>query len=195
MGLSGSNAATACPPFFWATFHRSPQPMAVFEPNTIFVKVNDAFTKVFGYTREEVVGRSLDPLIAPTDRAAWRDNWHVLLRRGQGEFVRELVHANGRQLRIRGVAERGVIAGRGLVLSVALTWQSRRPALTKREAELVGHVAMGKRAHEIASELHLATSTVQTHLSNAMAKFGATSQAQLVALALTRGELGPQLLG
>jgi DNA-binding CsgD family transcriptional regulator len=80
-----------------------------------------------------------------------------------------------------------------LVLSVALeashepvrvraspTWQASM--LSARELEIVGHVAMGQRAHEIAVDLGIAESTVKTHLRNAMRKVGARSQAQLVAL-------------
>jgi two-component system, NarL family, response regulator len=61
--------------------------------------------------------------------------------------------------------------------------------LTSREVEIVRHVAAGKRSREIAGELHIATSTAQTHLRNAMAKLGARSQAHVVALAMKRGEL------
>jgi PAS domain S-box-containing protein len=58
------------PPFFWVTFHRSPNPMAVLRTDRVFVAVNDAFTDALGYPREQVVGRPADPIIAPGERAA-----------------------------------------------------------------------------------------------------------------------------
>ena len=53
-------------------------------------------------------------------------------------------------------------------------------------------VALGRRRREIADELFISDATVKTHLRNAMHKLDVHSQAQLVAVALTRGliELG-----
>jgi DNA-binding NarL/FixJ family response regulator len=61
--------------------------------------------------------------------------------------------------------------------------------LTRRELEIIHHVALGQRAHEIAEELFIAPTTVQPHLRNAMAKVGARSQAQLVTFAFCHGLL------
>jgi PAS domain S-box-containing protein len=182
-------------PFGWATFHRSPQAMAVLDTDGVFVAVNDAFTDAFGYKPDWVLGRPADRIVSdsPDERDAMRRTWHLLLRDGRIDYVRHVVHAGGHHLRIRGAAERGFVTGRSLVLTIALSIGPAKPRLTPREAELIGHVAAGKRAHQIAGELHLATSTVHTHLRNAMVKMGAHSQAQLVALALKRGELDPQL--
>ena len=85
------------------------------------------------------------------------------------------------------------LEGRDMVLVVLLessleplrtrpggSWQASM--LSPREVEIVSHVAMGQRAHEIAEDLEIAESTVKTHLRNAMRKAGARSQAQLVAL-------------
>jgi len=71
----------------------------------------------------------------------------------------------------------------------------RTSKLTRRELEIVHHVAMGQRAHEIADELFIAPTTVQTHIRNAMAKVGARSQAQLVAFVFCHGLLDAELLG
>ena len=169
--------------------------MATFDEDAVFLEVNDAFTDMFGYRRDQIVGRRSAPLIAPGDRAQSQRNWQALLHDGRGDYAWEFMHADGYHVRIHAVSERGRVAGRSLVLSAVLAAEPLERILTKREAELVGHVAAGKRARQIAGELHLATSTVQTHLRNAMVKMGARSQAQLVALALTRGELGGERLG
>jgi DNA-binding CsgD family transcriptional regulator len=62
-------------------------------------------------------------------------------------------------------------------------------ALTARELQVVGLVAMGRRAHEIADELGIAPSTVRSHVRRAMRKVGARSQAQLVAIVCACGML------
>jgi DNA-binding CsgD family transcriptional regulator len=43
---------------------------------------------------------------------------------------------------------------------------------------------MGLETNEIAQELHVSPETVRTHVRNAMAKLGAHTRAQLVAIAL-----------
>jgi PAS domain S-box-containing protein len=167
--------------------------MAVLRTDRVFVAVNDAFTEALGYPREQVVGRLADPIISPDERAVMRLSWETMLDEGRIDYVREVVHANGHHMRIHGASERASVTGRSLVMTVARAIEPAERYLTRREAELVGHVAAGKRAHQIAADLHLATSTVQTHLRNAMVKLGARSQAHLVALAMKRGELDAQL--
>jgi len=43
---------------------------------------------------------------------------------------------------------------------------------------------MGRETNQIAQELHVSSETVRTHVRNAMAKLGAHTRAQLVAIAL-----------
>jgi DNA-binding CsgD family transcriptional regulator len=61
--------------------------------------------------------------------------------------------------------------------------------LSARELEVLGWVALGRRAHEIAAELGIASTTVESHVRSAMRKVGARSQAQLVAVACAQGLL------
>jgi PAS domain S-box-containing protein len=163
--------------------------MAVLRTDRVFVAVNDAFTDALGYPREQVVGRPADPIIAPSERAVMRLTWETMLDEGRIDYVREVVHANGRHMRIHGASEYACVTGRSLVMTVVRAIEPAERTLTPREVELVRHVAAGKRSREIAGELHIATSTAQTHLRNAMVKLGARSQAHVVALAMKRGEL------
>jgi DNA-binding CsgD family transcriptional regulator len=86
-----------------------------------------------------------------------------------------------------------------LVLGVCLHERSRqesdRPheaaALTAREREIVHRIALGDISAEICDELHIAPDTVRAHVRNAMAKTGARTRAQLIAIALTDGLLDP----
>lgn len=59
--------------------------------------------------------------------------------------------------------------------------------LSPREIEIVKHVAQGKIAKEIASELHLSTHTVYTHRKNIMKKLGFGSVSELVLYAVNEG--------
>lgn len=59
--------------------------------------------------------------------------------------------------------------------------------LSPREIEIVQHVAQGKIAKEIASELHLSTHTIYTHRKNIMKKLGINSVSELVLYAVNEG--------
>lgn len=57
--------------------------------------------------------------------------------------------------------------------------------LSKREREVLACVTRGMTNKQIAQELHLAPSTVKTHLRNLMGKIGAANRAELVYKTLT----------
>ena len=64
-------------------------------------------------------------------------------------------------------------------------------ALTEREREIVGQVALGLSNEEIARRLFLSPATAKTHVSRAMQKLGARDRAQLVVLAYESGLVRP----
>ena len=64
-----------------------------------------------------------------------------------------------------------------------------RPPLTRREREILGLLAEGMSGAQIADKLVLSPETVRTHVRNAMAKLGASTRSQAVALALQREEI------
>jgi DNA-binding NarL/FixJ family response regulator len=55
---------------------------------------------------------------------------------------------------------------------------SRRPELTRREHEILACVAGGMTNGEIAHELHVAESTVKSHLTSAYRKLGVSNRTQ-----------------
>jgi DNA-binding CsgD family transcriptional regulator len=128
-----------------------------------------------------------------------KKDWWELLRTGRLNGDRELVRGDGRHARVQFAAHREVVTGRDLILGVVLELDGRPvrcgkapvdaspTALTGREREVVALVALGRRRREIAAQLFISDATVKTHLRNAMQKLDVHSQAQLVAVALTRG--------
>ena len=59
--------------------------------------------------------------------------------------------------------------------------------LTKRETEILTHLADGKPNREIGKMLHISTRTVDTHRSNILKKLKVRTNAELVKLAITHG--------
>jgi DNA-binding CsgD family transcriptional regulator len=65
----------------------------------------------------------------------------------------------------------------------------QNPALSKREREVLRLLADGMSGAQIAERLFLSPETVRTHVRNAMAKLGASTRSQAIAIALQHGEL------
>jgi PAS domain S-box-containing protein len=201
MESSGSRPrATGWASLFWSAFDRSANPMALVQSDRVLVAINNAFVEDFGYQPDDVVGRSSDFLVPPQSRRSFATDWARLQRTGRLAGHRELVRADGRHVNVQFAAHSAHIIDRELILYVVLDLgmrpvELRLPhptapkALTPRELEIVGEIAMGRRWHEIATDLFITQATVKTHVRNAMRKVGARSQAQLVAIALATGML------
>jgi PAS domain S-box-containing protein len=191
---------------FFAAFNLSANPMILLQRDRVLAEVNGAFLEAFGYNRARALGRKLDVFVAPDSRQQMKHDWWELLRAGRLNGERELIRGDGRHLPVQFAAHREVVTGRDLILGVMLELDSQpmrcgnapvdvtAAALTPREREVVALVALGRRRREIADQLFISDATVKTHLRNAMHKLDVHSQAQLVAVALTRGliELEPR---
>lgn len=64
--------------------------------------------------------------------------------------------------------------------------------LSPREIEIVQHIASGRIAKEIASDLHLSTHTIYTHRKNIMRKLNLSSPVELVMYAINKGIVDPK---
>jgi DNA-binding NarL/FixJ family response regulator len=92
------------------------------------------------------------------------------------------------------VAISAVVAGQ-VTLPGEIKARLAHPALSFREKQILGLVTLGLANAEIASKLHLAESTVKSHLSSAFSKLGVRSRSEAAALILDpNGPLGPGIL-
>ncbi len=99
-------------------------------------------------------------------------------------------------------AVRAVVGGRTYVdpsLSHMLVsdWIGRtergpsKKLLSRREEEVLRHLALGNTNREIAEQLNISKRTVETHRANIMKKLGARSRSELVSYAMGKGLLPP----
>ena len=78
-------------------------------------------------------------------------------------------------------------------LDVALPGVARSPGvaavLTPREAEVLGLLAQGRTNRQVGAELYISEKTASVHVSNIIAKLGASGRTEAVAIAAQRGML------
>jgi two-component system nitrate/nitrite response regulator NarL len=74
----------------------------------------------------------------------------------------------------------------GIAAEVRQRGTQERPLLTPREREVLGHVAAGRGAPEIARLIHLSPATVKGHLQSLYEKLGVSDRAAAVAEAMRR---------
>ena len=63
------------------------------------------------------------------------------------------------------------------------------PVFTRRELQILGFVALGYSAKEVAQECGIAPRTVETHLDTMRLKLGARNRTHMVAISVTLGLL------
>ena len=93
-----------------------------------------------------------------------------------------------------GAAARAVCSGL-VVVPAAVRQAVRRPMLSSREKQILSMVVVGLTNGEIAGRLHLAESTVKSHLSAVFGKLGVRSRKEAADLVLDPSSgLGPGIL-
>lgn len=192
--------ATGWAGLFWDAFKRSSNAMVLLDERRCHVEVNGAYLELLGHRRQALIGRPVYEIVVggPTVTA---EEWRALINQDQFDDTLDLWRGDGGKVRVHFAGHPEMVTGRRLILVVVLDTaragrrlrhdqvQAEGPeSLTPREREVVRLMALGRNGPEIAAELHLSHNTVRTHARNAMAKLGARSRAQLVAMALADPE-------
>ena len=184
-------------PFFWATFERSANAMALVDEERRFVEVNPALLTVLDRGRNELIGRRVPDFVAPGARVWPESEWEAFLETGEGTGAQQFLRGDGDVVSAHFAGQVERVTGRRLVLFVVLdaageTYTPRHTGiqpgeLTPREREIVQQLTLGRTSREVADELFVSEPTIRTHVRNAMAKLHARTRAQLVAIALSQG--------
>lgn len=189
---------------FWSIFAKSRIPMALIDRDRRYVKVNEAVLRLYQYPLAEILGSRAGRTAIDDDPSAGDAQWEQLLRTNELYGERIVAHADGTHMRVSYAAHVASVSSEWLALFVTLSARlpngseligmqeitngsGRKSKLTTREREVVRLVALGCNTRRIAADLSLSTDTIRSHVRNAMAKTGAHTRAQLVALALADG--------
>jgi PAS domain S-box-containing protein len=182
---------------FWTAFRRSANAMFVVDLDRRIVAVNAAAATLAGRPVETLAGDRIATLLEDPAEAPDDATWRAQVLRGETHGRRHVLRPDGTR-RVVDFAMRASRAG-GTVLVLAVCLRDRPmpstdlaydPApLTRREKEIVRRIALGETSPEICAGLHIAPDTVRAHVRNAMAKTGARTRAQLIAIVLTEGLL------
>src|SRR3954466_14092751 len=196
---------------FWTAFRRSANAMFVAGLDRRIVAVNEAGTVLAGRSADAPTGQRTTPLLDDPAEAPDDAVWRAQVLRGESFGDRRIRRPDGSTRVVDFAMRASRAAGTVLVLGVCVrdhggrrSEQAHEPApLTKREQEIVRLIALGDVTPEICAALHIAPDTgrppvlaaalhtapdpARTHVRNAMAKPGARTRAQLIAIALTEG--------
>ena len=171
--------------------------MLVIDDSRLVTEANLSACRLLGLARDEVQGRGLSELFAPSGAERLEGVWRVFHEAGG--------HAGPFELAGRGPHDAvdisvtaAVLPGLHLVLlspsrgltgpdMAAVTDGPPARVPTARERQILGMLASGDTDTQIAAKLELSPATVQTHVRNAKAKLGARTRAQAVAMAVRRG--------
>lgn len=113
------------------------------------------------------------------------------LQRGATGFLskeagrQEVLHALREAAEGRNVVGHGLTDG--LVEELRFRGDLDRPRLSTREHEVLTAMAAGKSAPQMSAEMHLATSTVKTHIQRLYERLGVADRGSAVAEAMRRG--------
>ena len=178
----------------------------------VVVTWNARAETLYGWSREEAIGRPITELTVPESETATAEEIMAALRRGESwqgtfrlrrkdggsfsAFVKDspIVDDHGRLIGIVGVSietsdEELARALRALTSTNNHGSGRRTRQLSPREREVLGLLARGLTGEQIADRLVLSPETVRTHIRNAREKLGASTRVEAVTMALIAREI------
>jgi DNA-binding CsgD family transcriptional regulator len=195
--------AVARPGWSVASFRASLVPMVIANDEREYVAANLAMCLLLRLPEDEVLGRTIDELTPPQNRAQVLPMWEAFLRDGTQRGTFELLMPDRATVTVEYSATANIEPGRHLSILMFPAGgmegrgdvQSTRTLLTPREREVLGLVAMGMSSSWIAAALSVSASTVETHVRNCLDKLGARNRAHAIALGVHVGEIAIDFTG
>ena len=174
-------------------------PIVVVDQQRRIVDVNAMACEFVGAPREAILRRRIDDFTATEGGFDVDRFWARFLAEGRLNGSYPAKRLDGQVRPIVYAATANVVPG--LHMSVFVNTSPALPEaeeplrrgakLTPREREILQLIADGLTDREIAARLVLSPATARTHARNLIARLGAHTRAQAVAIAIRRGEITP----
>ncbi len=120
---------------FEALFKNSTDAIVMFDKDHLIVDINEQFTKLFGYTSDQVRGRKVDDVVAPSENYDEASKLTFELLKGQGisiESVRYSADGQPREVSVKGVfikLDDEIAGGYGIYTDISQRKKSGREIL------------------------------------------------------------------
>jgi len=179
---------------FTIVFENALEAIVLVSADGTIVDLNPSALKLYSREREELIGRSVfDELMPETAEKEWAA-YFAQLQSNELVTGTTTVIAGDETIPIEFRVRANYRPGVHLCLLRSPVMLNGRngdggPSLTPREREIFRLLALGYNAPEIAQQLVLSPATVRTHVQNGVARLGAKTRVQAIALALTRGDI------
>jgi PAS domain S-box-containing protein len=137
-------------------FELAPHGVVLVDADVRVMRVNKEFTRMFGYSAEEAVGRMLEDLVAPEERLAEYQSNARMLSSGQkveSDTIRR--RKDGARLAVSMTASPVLTAGpiEGYIIYRDITARKRDEALLAGEKRLLEMIAKGDALHQVLEAL------------------------------------------
>lgn len=184
-------------------FERSQIPMLIVDNDRRYKEANAAARLIFRMSLRELRKNRIDDLTAEEGLPALEEAWAELRERGSVSGRYFVTFKDRSTLSVFYAALANVLPAEHLIVFMPADWpgdeldemqpepaEIARGPLSRRQLDVLGLVATGASAAQIASELSISEATVRTHVKNVLERLGAHNRAHAVAIAMTSELLG-----
>jgi len=156
---------------------------------------NRASEQLSGWSREEMIGSTVERVIPPSDRQKRREVVARTLTEGQATGTFSRVHKDGTIFHIE-MCMHLIRDKQGEPQAIAVLVKplvGHGVLLTARQKEVLGHIASGGTNDEIARRLVVSRRTVERHVAAILDKFGVENRAAAAAVGVAAGLAQPKV--
>jgi len=155
---------------------------------------NRASEELSGWSREEMIGSTVDRLVPPGGRERRREVVARTLAEGQAAGTYSRVRRDGTifHIEMRMHLIRGEQGEPHCIVALVKLLPGHGVSLTPRQKEVLEHIANGRTNDDIARKLVVSRRTVERHVGDILDKLGVENRAAAAAVAVAAGLAQPK---